>query len=135
MLKHHDVTKLLGILGGFVGWFFGPLDGLLTLLLVMVIIDYITGVLRAIYEMKLSSKVGRHGITKKVMIFLIVGVANILDLYVFGLEHTVLRTAAICFYASNEGLSIIENAAGMGMKVPQKIKDTLQQLNDKEDRK
>jgi toxin secretion/phage lysis holin len=116
-------------IGGAVGWFFGGLDGFLYVLITFMVIDYITGVMVGIAEKKLSSEVGFKGICRKVLIFCLVGMAHILDVHVIQTGN-VLRTAVIFFYLSNEGISIIENAARMGLPVPQKMKDVLEQLKD-----
>ena len=108
----------------------GGCDGLLFALLAFVVIDYITGVMCAISNQKLSSAVGFKGICRKVLIFLMVGIANILDVYVIG-TGSVLRTAAIFFYISNEGISLLENASHLGLPVPVKIKAVLEQLHDR----
>ena len=123
-------------LGGFLGWFLGGADGFLYALIAFVVIDYITGVMCAINDQSLSSEVGFRGICRKVLIFLMVGIANILDVNVIG-TGSVLRTAVIFFYISNEGVSLMENAAHLGLPVPEKIKVVLEQLHnraeDKED--
>ena len=116
--------------GGWLGYFLGGCDGLLFALLAFVVIDYITGVMCAISNQKLSSAVGVKGICRKVLIFLMVGIANILDVYVIG-TGSVLRTAAIFFYISNEGISLLENASHLGLPVPVKIKAVLEQLHDR----
>ena len=116
--------------GGWLGWFLGGCDGLLYALLAFVIIDYITGIMCAIVDKKLSSSVGFKGICRKVLIFLLVGIAHLLDIYVIG-TGSVLRTAAIFFYISNEGVSLMENAAHLGLPVPVKIKEVLEQLHDR----
>jgi toxin secretion/phage lysis holin len=116
--------------GGFLGWFLGGVDGLLYTLIAFVVVDYITGVLRAIAEKKLSSKIGAHGITKKIMIFLLVGVAHMLDVEIIG-NGSILRDAVIFFYISNEGISLLENASKIGLPIPQKLTDILEQLHDK----
>ena len=122
--------------GGSLGYFLGGCDGLSYALLAFVVIDYITGVMCAINDKALSSEVGFRGICRKVLIFLLVGIANILDVNVIG-TGSVLRTAVIFFYISNEGVSLLENASHLGLPVPQKIKEVLEQLHnraeDKED--
>ena len=122
--------------GGWLGYFLGGCDGLLYALLAFVVIDYITGVMCAINDKALSSEVVFRGICRKVLIFLLVGIANILDVNVIG-TGSVLRTAVIFFYISNEGVSLLENASHLGLPVPQKIKEVLEQLHnraeDKED--
>lgn len=112
------------------GYFLGGCDGLLYTLIAFVTIDYITGVMCAINDKALSSEVGFKGICRKVLIFLLVGIANILDLHVIK-TGSVLRTAVIFFYISNEGVSLLENASHLGLPVPQKIKAVLEQLHDR----
>ena len=116
--------------GGWLGYFLGGCDGLLYALIAFVVIDYITGVMCAIADKNLSSEVGFKGICRKVLIFLLVGIANILDVQVIQ-TGSVLRTAIIFFYISNEGVSLLENAAHLGLPVPEKIKVVLKQLHDK----
>ena len=117
-------------LGGFLGWFLGGADGFLYALIAFVVIDYITGVMCAISDKSLSSEVGFRGICRKVLIFILVGVGNLLDVYILG-EAGVLRTAVIFFYRSNEGVSLLENASRLGLPIPEKLKEILQQLHDK----
>ena len=117
-------------LGGFCGWFLGGVDGFLYALIAFVVIDYITGVMCAIVDKKLSSSVGFKGICRKVLIFTLVGIANILDVQVIG-TGSVLRTAVIFFYLSNEGVSLLENAAHLGLPIPEKLKGILEQLHDR----
>ena len=116
--------------GGWLGYFLGGCDGLLIALVVFVAVDYLTGVMCAISDKKLSSEVGFKGICRKVLIFLLVGIANILDMQVIG-TGSVLRTAVIFFYLSNEGVSLLENAAHLGLPVPEKMKEILAQLHDR----
>jgi toxin secretion/phage lysis holin len=118
--------------GGFLGWFMGGLDGLLYALIAFVVVDYITGVLRAAVERKLSSRIGARGIAKKVAIFLIIGVANVTDIYLLN-NGSALRTAVILFYCSNEGISLLENATALGLPVPEKLKKILSQLRKKDE--
>ena len=119
-------------IGGWLGWFLGGCDGLLFALIAFVVIDYITGVMCAVSDHTLSSEVGFRGICRKVVIFLLVGIANILDVQVIG-TGSVLRTAVIFFYISNEGVSLLENAGHLGLPIPQKLKDILAQLHDRAD--
>ena len=120
---------VIAALGGWLGYFLCGCDGLLYALIVFVILDYITGVLCAIADRRLSSAVGFKGICRKVLIFALVGIANILDVHVIG-TGCVVRTATIFFYISNEGVSILENAANLGLPVPKKVKEVLKQLHD-----
>lgn len=124
------IQFMFAAIGGWLGYFLGGCDGLLYALIAFVVIDYITGVMCAINDKTLSSQVGFRGICRKVLIFLMVGIANILDVWVIG-TGSVLRTAAIFFYISNEGISLLENASHLGLPVPQKIKDVLEQLHDR----
>ena len=117
-------------IGGWLGYFLGGWDGLLYALIAFVAIDYVTGVMCAISNHTLSSEVGFKGICRKVLIFLLVGIGSILDAHVIG-SGSVLRTAVIFFYISNEGVSILENAARLGLPVPEKIKVVLEQLHDR----
>lgn len=117
-------------LGGFLGWFLGGMDGFLYALIAFAVIDYITGVLCAISDKTLSSEVGFKGICRKVLIFTLVGIGNIVDVYVLG-EIGALRTAVIFFYLSNEGVSLLENAAHLGLPIPEKLKEVLEQLHDR----
>ena len=116
-------------IGGFMGWFLGGLDGFLYALIMFVIIDYITGLMAGFIQKKLSSEIGFKGICKKVTIFCLVGIGHVLDTRIIG-SGSVLRTAVIFFYLSNEGISIIENVAIIGLPVPKKLKDVLAQLHD-----
>ena len=118
-------------LGGWLGYFLGGMDGLMIALIVMMTLDYVSGVMCAIIDKKLSSAVGFKGICKKVFILMLVGVAHIIDLHVVG-TGSALRGAVICFYMSNEGLSLLENAAHIGLPIPDKLRDILSQLHDKE---
>ena len=119
-------------LGAIVGGFLGGKDGLLYALLVLVILDYITGGLNAIDQKRLSSSVGYKGIARKVLIFVLVGTANVVDVYILG-KAGVLRATVIFFYISNEGISILENASYLGLPVPQKFQRVLKQLHQKEE--
>ena len=116
--------------GGFLGWFLGGVDGFLYALIAFTVIDYITGVMCAITDKNLSSSIGFKGICRKVLIFTLVGIGNIVDVYVLG-QGGVLRTAVIFFYLSNEGVSILENSAHLGLPIPEKLKEVLEQLHDR----
>ena len=117
-------------LGGFLGWFLGGVDGFLYALIAFAVIDYITGVMCAITDKNLSSAVGFKGICRKVLIFTLVGIGNIVDVYVLR-QGGVLRTAVIFFYLSNEGVSILENSANLGLPIPETLKEVLEQLHDR----
>ena len=127
----NTIQLVFAAIGGWLGYFLGGCDGLLIALVVFVVVDYLTGVMCAIADHKLSSAVGFKGICRKVLIFLLVGIANILDVQVIG-SGSVLRTAVIFFYISNEGVSLVENAAHLGLPVPDKLKDVLEQLHDRD---
>lgn len=124
------IKVLFAGIGGWLGWFLGGCDGLLYALLAFVAADYITGVMCAVADKKLSSAVGFKGICRKVLIFVLVGIGHILDTQVIG-AGSVLRTAVIFFYLSNEGVSLMENAAHLGLPVPAKLKNVLEQLHDR----
>ena len=126
----NTIQLIFTAVGGWLGWFLGGSDGLLFALIAFVVIDYITGVMCAIADKKLSSAAGFKGICKKVLIFALVGGGHILDAFVIG-SGSVLRTAIIFFYLSNEGVSLVENCAHLGLPVPQKLKDVLEQLHNR----
>ena len=110
---------------------FGKWEGLMLALIGFIVFDYITGVIVAVVNKELSSEIGAKGIAKKFLMLLIVAVANIVDVNVIG-EGSALKTVAILFYITNECISIIENAALLGVPVPEKLVDVLKQLKDKE---
>lgn len=130
----NTIQLVFAAVGGWLGYFLGGCDGLLYALIAFVAIDYITGVMCAISDKTLSSEVGFKGICRKVLIFLLVGIGNIIDVQVLG-SPGVLRTAVIFFYLSNEGVSLLENAAHLGLPVPDAIKTVLEQLHDRSDGK
>ena len=116
--------------GGWLGWFLGGCDGLIIALAVFAVLDYITGLMCAVADKKLSSSVGFKGICRKVLIFLLVGIGHVLDTQIIG-TGSVLRTAVIFFYLSNEGVSLLENAGHLGLPIPDKLKVVLEQLHDR----
>ncbi|WP_147564976.1 phage holin family protein [Clostridium tyrobutyricum] len=118
-------------IGGYIGWFLGGVDGFMYALISFVVIDYLTGLMVAVLDRKLSSEIGFRGIFKKVLIFVFVGIANIIDVHLIK-NGSAIRNAVIFFYVSNEGISIIENSAKIGLPVPKKLKDILEQLNKEE---
>lgn len=126
----NTIQLIFSAVGGWLGYFLGGCDGLLYALITFVVIDYITGVMCAIINRELSSAVGFKGIFRKVLIFLLVGIANIIDVQVIG-TGAALRTAVIFFYISNEGVSLLENAGHLGLPIPEKIKTVLEQLHDR----
>ncbi len=117
------------LIGGVLGWFLGGFDTLIYALIAFVSIDYITGVWLAVLEKKVSSDIGFKGIGRKMMIFVLVALGNIIDQLIIGNGST-LRCMLIMFYLSNEGISIIENAGKMGLPLPQKLKEVMRQLNN-----
>lgn len=125
------IQAVFAAIGGYIGWFLGGVDGFMYALITFVVIDYVTGLMVAVLERKLSSEVGFRGIFKKVLIFVMVGIGNIIDVHLIK-NGSAIRTAVIFFYVSNEGISIIENSAKVGLPIPEKLKDVLKQLN-KED--
>ena len=127
------IQAAFAAVGGWLGYFLGGCDGLLYALLAFVVLDYITGVMCAVSDKKLSSAVGFKGICRKVLIFSLVGIGYLLDTQVFG-ETGVLRTAIIFFYLSNEGLSLVENAAYLGLPIPEKLRKVLEQLHDRSEK-
>lgn len=119
--------------GGWLGYFLGGCDGLLIALVIFAVADYITGVMCAVSDKKLSSEVGFKGICRKVIIFMLVGVAHVIDVNVIA-TGSVLRTAVIFFYLSNEGVSLLENAGHLGLPIPEKLKIVLEQLHDRSEK-
>lgn len=126
------IQMMISALGGWLGYFLGGCDGLLYALIAFSIIDYITGVMCAVSDKQLSSSIGFRGICRKVLIFLLVGVAHLLDTQIIG-SGSVLRNTIIFFYISNEGISLLENSARLGLPIPQNLKDALSQLHDRKD--
>lgn len=133
-MKHFWNVVQAGIaaIGGGVGWFFGELDGFFYALIAFVVIDYLTGIMCAIVDKSLSSNVGFRGIFRKVLSFIMVGIAHVIDSQIIG-SGDALRTAVIFFYISNEGVSLLENAGHMGLPIPEKLKEVLAQLHDRTD--
>ena len=127
------IQAAITAIGGWLGYFLGGIDGLMIALLVFMVLDYVTGVMVAIVDKDLSSRVGFRGLFKKLLIVMLVGVANVVDTQVIG-TGSALRGAVICFYLSNEGLSLLENAAYLGLPVPQKLKDVLSQLHHRDEK-
>ena len=124
------IQLVITAMGGWLGYFLGGCDGLLIALVLFAVVDYLTGIMCAVADQKLSSQVGFKGICRKVLIFLLVGIANIIDVQVIG-TGSVIRTAVIFFYLSNEGVSILENAGHLGLPIPEKLKAVLEQLHDR----
>jgi toxin secretion/phage lysis holin len=125
----NGISVFSALLGGFIGWFLGGFDGLLCALIIFVIIDYATGIMLAIIQKKISSKIGSSGILKKFAIFALVGIANVIDINIIGNGEAV-RGAIILFYISNEGISILENVESMNLPIPEKLKSILKQVSE-----
>lgn len=119
-------------IGGWLGYFLGGVDGLMTALIIFMVTDYVTGLMCAIVDKQLSSSVGFKGLFKKMLIVILVGIAHIVDMHVVGTGEA-LRSAVICFYLSNEGVSLLENAAHLGLPIPEKLKAILAQLHNREE--
>ena len=128
----NTMQYIFAAMGGSLGAVLGGFDGFLYALIVFVVVDYMTGVMVGILNKELSSQIGFRGIFKKVVIFSLVAVAHIIDTHVIQ-NGSVIRTTVIFFYLSNEGISILENAALIGLPIPKKIKDVLEQLKENED--
>ena len=129
----NTIQLVFTAVGGWLGYFLGGCDGLLYTLLAFVILDYLTGIMCAIVDKKLSSEIGFKGIFKKGLIFVLVGIGHLMDLQILGAAG-VLRTAVIFFYLSNEGVSLVENAAHLGLPIPAKLKAVLEQLHDRSEK-
>ena len=127
------VQIAVSAIGGWLGYFLGGVDGLMIALIVFMALDYLTGIMCAVLDKKLSSAIGFRGIFKKVSILILVGIANIVDVHVVG-TGSALRGAVICFYLSNEGLSLLENAAYIGLPVPERLKEVLAQLHRRDEK-
>lgn len=116
---------------GVMGFLIGDFDGLFKALLVLIVADYITGVIVAVVRKKLSSEIGAKGIAKKILMLIIVAVANVLDVQIIG-GGAALRNITIIFYAANEVISLLENTGALGVPYPQKLMDVLEQLKNRE---
>lgn len=128
MKDTNHMQLIFTAIGGWLGYFLGGWDGFLYALIAFVVIDYLTGVMSAIIKKELSSEIGARGIFKKVLIFILVGIGNIIDSNLIG-NGSAIRTAVIFFYLSNEGISILENVAVIGLPIPEKLKVVLEQLS------
>ena len=129
----NTIQLIFAAIGGWLGYFLGGCDGLLIALVIFAVADYITGVMCAVSDKKLSSEVGFKGICRKVIIFMLVGIAHVIDVNVIA-TGSVLRTAVIFFYLSNEGVSLLENAGHLGLPIPEKLKIVLEQLHDRSEK-
>ena len=128
----NGLQVIVTVLGAFVGGVIGGLDSLAYALVLFVAVDYITGIMAGVVEKKISSEVGFKGIFRKVVIFILVSIAHIIDSKILG-NGSAIRTAVIFFYISNEGISILENSGRIGLPIPRKIMDILHQLNKEDD--
>ena len=126
-----SLQVLLSAIGAGIGYFVGGFDGFMYALVMFVFIDYITGVISAVLEKRLNSETGAKGIIKKVLIFVLVGMGNILDVNIIG-QGSAIRTAVIFFELSNEGISILENVSRIGLPIPEKLQAVLLQLHEKD---
>lgn len=122
----------IAAVGGCVGAFFGSVDGLVIALIIFMAVDYLTGVAVGASTHKLSSETGFKGLLRKILILVMVGIANCIDVYILK-QGSVIRAAVIFFYLSNEGISILENTAALGLPIPKKLKDVLEQLGKDDD--
>lgn len=130
---HNVIKTVIAVLGAVAGYLWGPWDMFLELLLVFVALDYITGFVCAAMNHRLSSEVGFRGLARKVMIFVVIAIATMIERLIPG-ANSAIRSAACCFYIANEGLSILENMAMMGVPFPESIKKMLVQLKGKDDK-
>lgn len=123
------IQMVFAVIGGWLGYFMGGYDGFLYALIIFVVVDYLLGVMCAVFDKQLSSEIGAKGIFKKVVIFSLVGIAHVIEQNIVG-DGSAIRTAVIFFYLSNEGISIIENATRLGLPIPEKLRNILEQLKD-----
>jgi toxin secretion/phage lysis holin len=128
-IKFSDVQAAVGAVLSAIGWFIGGSDGLLYTLIVLAVTDYLTGVVSGVLNREISSKTGALGIARKVMMFVLVGVANVMDKYLPG-NGSAMRSAVLFFYISNEGISLIENASEIGLPVPEALKGILKKIGE-----
>lgn len=124
------IKVIIGLIGFYLGVVIGPMTGAFIALCCLMVMDYITGFINAILTKTLSSEVGFKGLARKVFILVLVGVGHLLDTYVLGTEG--VRTMVIFWFIANEGLSILENSAAIGLPVPAKLKDVLSQIGGKD---
>ncbi|MGN0688533.1 MAG: holin family protein [Oscillospiraceae bacterium] len=120
-------------LGAVIGFLYGEINGLFIAIIALMALDYITGIMCAVSTKTLSSEVGFKGLVKKLMILVIIAVGHLVDAYIIG-TGSAFMTAVILFFAANEGISIIENAAALGLPVPKKLRNVLEQLRSEEDK-
>ncbi|MDE6032138.1 MAG: phage holin family protein [Oscillospiraceae bacterium] len=129
-MKFDTIIKTAsGVIGAVIGFLFGEITGLFIAIIALMALDYITGVLCGIAAKELSSETGLKGLVKKLMILVIIAVGHLVDTYIIG-TGSALMTAVILFFAANEGISILENAAMLGLPIPKKLRDMLEQLKE-----
>ena len=129
-MKYDEIIKVcVAAIGTTFTWLFGAWDTALTVLVGFMILDYITGILRAFINKEVSSNVGLIGIARKSLILVVLIVGVLLD-RLLNEGTLVFRTLIAYFYIANEGISLIENCVGLGLPVPQKLQDTLIQLKE-----
>lgn len=130
MNKANVCEFIVSVMCGLIGWLYAPFDAIFYALIAFVIFDYITGVVKAIKQKNLSGEIGFWGITKKIIIFMVVAIGNILDKYVIG-SGSAIRSMLIFFYLSNEGISIIDNLKQIGVPLPDKLQEIISNLKNK----
>ncbi len=134
-MKWDSIIKAIsGAAGALIGFLYGEITGLFVAMIALMALDYITGIFCAVSTKTLSSEIGFKGLVKKLMILVIIAVGHLVDAYIIG-TGSAFMTAVILFFAANEGISILENAALLGLPVPEKLRNVLEQLKDKEDDK
>ena len=126
-----DIRLATACIGTALSRWLGGFDGLIEALILFAVVDYVTGVACAIAEKTLSSEIGFKGIFRKVLIFMLVGIANAIDVFIVEGDGQLFRTAVIFFYLSNEGISILENSARLGLPIPDKLRDFLNNMHKK----
>ena len=124
----NSISIAAGIIGGVLSYTFGVFDVVMVTLLVLMGVDYATGIIKAIYNKELSSYIGWKGLLKKVMTLCVVALSNTIEHLLGG--GVAIRDIVIMFYAANEGLSIIENAAAVITVIPEPLKEVLMQLRE-----
>lgn len=124
------IDSIAGAVGAVLGFMYGEVTGLFWALIAFMALDYITGVVVAIIEKRLSSEVGFRGLAKKFLILVFVAVGHIADTYILGGTPAAM-SAVMLFYIANEGISIIENAAALGLPVPKKLTSIMEQIRNK----
>lgn len=127
------IKAVAGLFGAIAGYLWGPLNGILLALITMMCLDYISGVIVGAAQHQLNSHTSFVGLCKKALILIIVAVANIIDSQVFGGNTTVVRSATCCLFIANEGMSILENAGELGIPIPKKLRNVLEQLHKKDE--